>query len=136
MIDPFLRKHIFLFLAVAVLVGLAHILLIAKSLPPIYAETQTWTMYVLFVPLTITGLVGIYRNYTKDQTSVVKSFMFYTVVKIIALFVFLAPWIVEKTPSTKPFIIQFFILFFVFLVLEIRFLVQMLNNQGQKTEKN
>lgn len=134
--SPFLRNQLLFLTLFIALIATAHFLIIFNILPDLYQLTQPWFIYIFLFPLTVIGFVMINQRYLKDETSVVKSYMFYTTVKMVATLVFLSQWIFPKNQLTRPFLYQFFILFFVFLFLEIRVLVQMLNNSTSKIEKN
>lgn len=134
--SPFLRNQLLFLTLFIALIAAAHLLLVFRTLPDLYQLTQPWFIYIFLFPVTVIGFVMINQRYLKDETSVVKSYMFYTTVKMIATLIFLSQWIFPKNDLTRPFLYQFFILFFVFLFLEIRVLVQMLNNSTSKMEKN
>lgn len=132
----FVRKQVAYLIMFMGLIAVAHSLLLIKSLPAIYYNAQPWLIYSLLIPLTFVGVLYIHWKYQKNQTSVVNSFMIFTTIKMVTCFLFLCPWLFNKTEYTKPFIFQFFIIFFIFLFLEIRVLVQMLSNSSSKIEKN
>lgn len=134
--DPFLRKQL-MFLSLFIgLVGAVHAMLLHNVLPELYLSTQAWTIYAFLFPTTVIAFVLIYNRYLKDETSVVKTYMLYTTLKMIVTLIYIGPWLFPKNDLTRPFLNQFFILFFIFLFLEIRILIQMLNNSSSKIEKN
>lgn len=134
--SSFLRNQLLFLTLFVALIATAHFLFVFKTLPDLYQHTQPWFIYIFLYPVTVIGFLMINKRYLKDETSVVKSYMFYTTVKMVATLIFLSQWIFPKNELTRPFLYQFFILFFVFLFLEIRILVQMLNNSTSKMEKN
>lgn len=134
--NPFLRKQLIFITLFIGLIAFTHVLLIFKILPDYYKLTQAWSIYAFLFPVTVVAFILIYNRYRKDETSVVKSYMLYTTFKMVVTLVFIGQWIFPKNELTRPFLNQFFILFFIFLFLEIRILIQMLNNSGPKMEKN
>lgn len=53
-----------------------------------------------------------------DDTLIGKTFLAFSTFKIIGGFLFLLPWILHKDESSYPFIIQFFIVYFLYLTTE------------------
>jgi len=134
--NPFLRKQLLSFTLFTVLIACAHVLLVHKVLPEIYQLTKPWMIYAFLFPVTLIGFMLIYQRYRKDETSVVKTYMLFVSVKMLMTLIFLSQWLFPKNDLTYPFLHQFFVVFFIFLFLEIRILIQMLNNSTYKNEKN
>lgn len=134
--NSFLRSQLLSFTLFIAFIAFAHLLLVFKVLPEIYQLTKPWTIYAFLFPVTLIGFILIYQRYLKDETSVVKSYMLFTSVKMVITLIFLSQWLFPKNEITYPFLHQFFVIFFIFLFLEIRILIQMLNNSTSKIEKN
>ncbi|MEX1000827.1 MAG: hypothetical protein WDZ35_01790 [Crocinitomicaceae bacterium] len=103
-----------------------------------YKLTYWWLNYVFLVPVTVIGLYFVPLKYRKTHrpTSIGKGFVVYTAVKMILSILFLLPWLLNKDPSSKPMVIQFFSIFFPFLLVETILLVRLLNVElGEKNEK-
>lgn len=131
----FLTKQILRLLAFFIIIAITHYLLLLNKLPTIYLASQPWKIYLFIVPLTGLGLFYIVKRYQKDKTSMVNTFMLYTIMKMVTSLFFLFPWIYYKDASSKPMIIQFFAIFFPILLLETIFLVRLLSNYGGQDEK-
>lgn len=132
----FFRKEIIKLAVFILIIAVLHVLLLKNTLDEIYLASAPWKIYLFIVPLTFLGLFYIISKYKKDDTSMVKTFMGYSVAKIMASILFLFPWIIDKDVSSRPIIIQFFAIFFLILLMETRFLVLILNNSGNKIEKS
>lgn len=102
----------------------------------IYKKSGFWRIYVFLIPVTFLGIFYIYKSFKKDHTSVIKSFMILTIVKMIGSLAFLAPWLLYKDEFSRPFAIQFFMIFFPILLLETLILVKMINIPTPDSKKN
>lgn len=56
------------------------------------------------------------------------------IAKMLGAIFFLSPWIFEKDQFTRPFIYQFFTVFFLFLIAEVTFIVKLLQDSDEKIE--
>ncbi|MBD3638292.1 MAG: hypothetical protein HUJ25_13145 [Crocinitomicaceae bacterium] len=94
--------------------------------------------YVFLVPVSALGMAYIAKRYSKSKkiTSIGKNYILYTVVKMILSILFLLPWLLNKDESSKPMVIQFFIIFFPFLLVETILLVRLLNTPLDEKMKN
>lgn len=131
----FLRNQILRFVVFFIIIAATHYLLLANKLPSIYAEAQPWKIYIFLIPITALGLLYIVKRYQKDNQSMVNTFMFYTIVKMVASLIFLFPWFIYKDATSRPMIMQFFAVFFPVLLLETLFLVRLLSNYRVEDEK-
>ncbi len=134
--NNFFRNQLIRFSILVIIVAIGHFLLIRNVLPEIYGQSQPWRIYLLLAPITMLGLWFVYAQFEKDETSVVKSFMLMTVVKMIGSMIFLSPWLILQDEFTRPIVYQFFALYFPILFAEVAFLVKMLGLPTSKTEKN
>lgn len=130
----FLKQIIRSFLLIGLIAGI-HYFLLKNGLPSIYQKTSPWLIYLSLVPLLFLGLLYIYAKYLKDNTSVVKTFMMYTIIKMLSSLVFLSNWIMNKNELTLPFVYQYFVIFFLILFVEVIFLLKMLKLEPSKSEK-
>ena len=126
----------FRFLSSVLIIGVLHFVLLKNVLPEIYTLAQPWKIYAFLVPVEVLGLFWIYFKYIKDNTSASKNFMIFLILKLTGSLIFLMPYLFEKNEYTRPFVFQFFAVFFPLLVAEILFLVKMLNSEPEKIEKN
>lgn len=127
----FLRYCVFI-----LLIATTHAVLLFKVLPEIYWLAQPWTIYLLLVPIELFGLWVIYKRYQTNNQSAMKNFLAFMVIKMILCLAFLAPSLLYKTNLTRPYIFQFFAVFFPLLFSELVFLVKILNFEPSKIEKN
>lgn len=110
---PNIRNFLSLFL---VLLGM-HVALFS-SLPKIY---QQYPIIYAHIGLFLAALLlDFLLNRVKkiDDTLIGKTFLAFSTFKIIGGFLFLLPWILNKDDSSYPFIIQFFIIYFLYLTAE------------------
>ncbi|NOQ73049.1 MAG: hypothetical protein GQ574_13655 [Crocinitomix sp.] len=131
----FLRNQVLRLSVFIIIIAAIHYLLLSSKLPPSYAEAQPWKIYVIMIPLTALGLLFIIKRYQKNNQSMVNSYMFYNVVKMLAALFFLFPWLIYKDVSSRPMIIQFFAVFFPILLFETIFLVKILSNYREADKK-
>ena len=131
----FFKNQIFRVIVSFVLIAVAHFLLLEFKLPEIYSQAQPWKIYLFIVPITFLGMLYIVKRFQKDNKSMVNTFMFYTVVKMLGSIIFLFPWFFHKDLTSKPMIIQFFAVFFPILIMETIFLVRLLSNSDEQLEK-
>lgn len=136
MIKSFLRVELIRLILFMAAIATLHYFLWDSVLPDNYRLPQVWLIYLFLIPITLFVILYIYFHFKKDHTSVVKSFMFATIIKMLGAIGFLLPWILYKDLTTRPMIVQFFVVFFPFLMAEIRFLVKMLGVLPEKIEKN
>lgn len=110
---PNFRNFISLFL---VLIGM-HLALFS-SLPELYQQYEIIYAHVglFFAALLLDFLLNRVKKI--DDTLIGKTFLAFSTFKIIGGFLFLLPWILNKDESSYPFIIQFFIVYFLYLTAE------------------
>jgi uncharacterized membrane protein len=132
----FLRNELLKVLAFSALLAGIHYFFLWKTLPPKFAEASPWRIYAFLVPLTLLGVVFIVKRFQNDHTSVINTFMLYTVVKMIGSLMFLGIIMFYLKEPGKPIVYQFMALFFPFLFMETRLFVRMLTYSPSKIEKN
>ena len=136
--DPRIRKTVIPFLIVSVILFVANAILIMTDLfEKVVIKDWFWN-YVFLVPVSLVGLAFIAGKYYQSQkiTSIGKNYILYTVVKMVLAVVFLLPWLLHKDDSSKPMVIQFFAIFFPFLLVETILLVRLLNTPLDEKIKN
>ena len=134
MTSNFFLKQILRTLAFIGVIAGIHYFLLQNTLPPIYLKTSPWLIYLSILPVLVIGLYYIHSKHLKDNTSVVKTFMLYTTLKMLSSLAFLSDWMINKTELTLPFVYQYFAIFFIILFAEIVFLVKMLKLEPPKSE--
>jgi len=117
-----------------ILFAAIHALLLVKVLPEIYLKAQPWLIYFFLVPVEVIGVWLIAKRFHAKKTSVMNNFMLLMMVKMLGAILFLYPWIFDKDEFTRPFIYQFFIVFFLFLIAEVTFIVKLLAQSDEKNE--
>ncbi|MGB1102351.1 MAG: hypothetical protein ACPG21_01860 [Crocinitomicaceae bacterium] len=125
----YIRFALFVLLVLAL-----HLVLLWKSLPEIYLESKPWLIYLFLIPIEILGLILITSRHKKKSTSVMNNFILLMIAKMLGAIFFLSPWIFEKDQFTRPFIYQFFTVFFLFLIAEVTFIVKLLQDSDEKIE--
>ena len=53
-----------------------------------------------------------------DETQIAKAFLAFSTFKMIGSLLFLLPWILNKDPYQLPFIVEFFAIYFIYLMAE------------------
>lgn len=132
----FLRNELLKVLLFAIILAALHFVLLLKLLPAEYSEARPWRIHAFLLPVTIAGVVFIVTRFKKEHTSVINTFMLFTVLKMIAALIFLGIIMFYLKEPGKPIVYQFFALFFPFLFMETRLFVRMLSYSPTKIEKN
>lgn len=139
--EPLLKKTLIPFSIAGILLCSIHgALVYSNAFPKFNLEDWFWN-YIFLIPITLLGLYYIVFRFKKSQkiTSIGKNYILFTVVKMILALVFLLPWLLNKDETSKPMIIQFFSIFFPFLLVETILLVRLLNvplDEKLKNEEN
>jgi len=126
MTNKFFRNQLFRMFVPVILIAILHFFLLKNVLPDIYTQSQPWKIYLLLIPLEILGLAFIFLKYQKDNTTALRSFLLFMVVKMLVSIAFLAPWALSGDKLARPIVYQFFIIFFIILFSELVFLIKML----------
>lgn len=132
----FLRNELLKVVAFAIFVAAIHYLLLWRVLPEKFAAANPWRIYAFLLPITLLGVLFIVKRFQKEHTSVVNTFMLFTVVKMIGALIFLAVIMFYLKEPARPIVYQFFAIFFPFLFMETRLFVRMLSFSPDKIEKN
>ena len=110
---PNLKNFLSAFLVIA---GI-HIAIL-PNLPEDYRQYEIFYGHLMLFAAAV--ILDFILNRVKDidVTLIVKTFLAFSTFKIIFGFIFLLPWILNKSDETVPFIIQFFIIYFLYLAIE------------------
>ena len=119
-----------------VITGGIHFLLLNFVFPLIYKNFQVLYIYVFLLILSITGISLLFLVKKNDQTLMGKGYLAYSVIKIMCSVVFLYPWISQHNDFTRPFIYQFFGVFFPSLIIETLIILKLVNLNLTKNQKN
>jgi hypothetical protein len=118
-----------LYLLVIFLIFLAgiHIMLLEYVLPEIYTQFQVIFIYVFLGTFSLLGIGAIFLIHNNDDTLIGKGFLVFTVFKILGSFLFLFPWLADQDEFTRPFVYQFFAIFFPTLLFETLIILKVIN---------
>lgn len=138
MIDSLVKKTTGVFLLAALVILLINVALIFSGIFAKYDLKDWFWSYVFLVPVSIFGLWFIALRYIKSKkiTSIGKNYLLYTAAKMMLSILFLLPWLLNKDEATKPMVIQFFAVFFPFLLVETILLIRLLNSPLDEKNKN
>ena len=97
------------------------------STTPFYFET--WKIY-LFQFISVATIVYFLQHRSKIKPDkVLNTFVILSLLKMGAVIVFLLPLFFDKSESNKPTIFSFFIPYFIYLIIEARFALKILNDE-------
>jgi len=119
-----------------IFIGGIHILLLEYILPDIYKQHQLIYIYVFLFSLSIIGISLLFLVSKNDETLIGKGYLAYSVIKILSSAVFLYPWIANQDDLTRPFIFQFFGIFFPSLIIETLIVLKLVNLKDEQNQKN
>lgn len=121
-----MKGNVFLKLIIFSLVLFALHFFAAKYLLPNYFIDGIYKMH-LFLGLVTLTIVFLIKKITQiDQTNFAKGFMVSVVLKMLGAIVFLWPVISSKSPTKKMFVVHFFIIFFIYLITEVKLLISVI----------
>lgn len=127
-----IRRALIIILLVSIISGIAHYLFIKYGLPEQFKSNSYWLIYLFIVPTTIVGYVFVANKVMKDPHSGGKNAMGFSIAKMIASLLFLSPWLIYKTEMSKPFALQFMLLYFIFLTTETVLFIKLINSSNKK----
>jgi len=138
MIDSILKRFISIFLIVAFLLFLAHLVVTLFVLEDVQKISMWWLSYVYLIPITILGLYMVIGKYGKTGkvSSIGKTYLLYTGIKMVGAIALLSPWLLFKDDTSKPMVIHFFAAFLPFLFVETMLIVRLLNTSMEENKNN
>jgi hypothetical protein len=119
-----------------VFIGGLHLLILEYILPETYKQLQLIYIYIFLLVLSIIGVSLLFLVSKNDETLIGKGYLAYSVIKILSSAIFLYPWIANQDDLTKPFIFQFFGIFFPSLIVETLIVLKLVNLKGDQNQKN
>jgi hypothetical protein len=131
-----LKSALISILVFLMIVGGIHIMLIDYVLPENYKQLQVAFIYVFLGTLSILGISAIFLVHKNDDSLIGKGFLAYTVFKILGSLAFLAPWLLNQDELTRPFVYQFFAIFFPSLLVETMLILKLVNLVEKEKIKN
>ena len=88
-----------------------------------------WSVYVFHVGIVLVIFSIINYRYSIGKTDVFNSFMVLTFLKMVLAIVFLLPVILSSFENKVPDVLNFFILYFIYLALEVWTVTQLLKQK-------
>jgi uncharacterized membrane protein YadS len=106
-----------------------HNFIILPYLSAYYFYFETWKIYI-FHFVSVTALIYFLKHRsTLKPDKVFNTFVILSILKMIAAVVFLLPLFFNKDIDSKASVFSFFIPYFIFLLLETRFALKILNSK-------
>jgi len=130
-----LHQLILLELLVILLLAGLHLFLLFTVLPAIYFSFNIVYIYLFFTCFSLLGIYGIFLVQKNDETLIGKGFLALIVIKLFASITFLLPFLLDQDATTRPFIYQFFAVFFPVLIVETAIILQMVKHAELKKLK-
>ncbi|MFK8043927.1 MAG: hypothetical protein AB8B72_00425 [Crocinitomicaceae bacterium] len=130
-----LHKLILLELMIIIMLAAIHLFLLSTLLPDIYFTFNVIYIYLFFTCFSLLGIYGIFLIQKNDETLIGKGFLALIVIKLFASITFLLPFLLDQDESTRPFIYQFFAVFFPVLIIETFIILQMVKHAELKKLK-
>ncbi len=91
---------------------------------------ETWKIYA-FQFITVSALIYFLQHRSKIKPDkVFNTFVILSLLKMVAVLIFLLPLFFNKSVNPKPTVFAFFIAYFVFLILETRVALMILNEKN------
>ncbi len=112
-----------------------HFMLLEYVLPPIYTQFKVVYIYLFLLSLSILGTIAIFAIAKNDDSLIGKGFLAFTMIKIFGSLAFLLPFLMDQDDSTRPFVYQFFGVFFPSLLVETLVILKMTNHIDQESVK-
>jgi hypothetical protein len=122
-----LKNSLSLLIIFLIFLGGVHIMLLEYILPEIYTQTALLYIYIFLGLFSFIGISAIFLIHKNDDSLIGKGFLVLTVFKILGSFVFLYPWLADQDEFTKPFVFQFFAVFFPILLFETLIILKVIN---------
>lgn len=112
-----------------------HFILLEYVLPAIYTQFKVIYIYLFLLSLSVLGTIAIFAIAKNDDTLIGKGFLAFTMIKIFGSLAFLLPFLMDQDDTTRPFVYQFFGVFFPSLLVETLVILKMTNHIDQESVK-
>ena len=129
-----LKNSLSLLVIFLIFIGGIHIMLLEYILPKVYTQPQVLYIYIFLGLFSFIGISAIFLIHKNDDTLIGKGFLVLTVFKILSSFVFLYPWLENQDEFTKPFVFQFFAIFFPILLFETLIILKVIMQSKRKKQ--
>lgn len=127
-----LKNTLLTILVFFIFIGGLHMMLLEYVLPESYKRIDILYIYIFLLCLSEIGVLLLFLVSKNDETLIGKGFLTYTVIKILGSLVFLLPGLLNQDDFTKPFIYQFFGIFFPSLIIETLVILRLVNANTSK----
>ena len=111
-------------------------MVIEYILPETFKQFQVLFIYLFLGGLSLAGISSIFLIHKNDDSMIGKGFLAFTVIKILGSFMFLLPWLMDQDGSTRPFVYQFFAVFFPTLLVETMVILRVITAIEDEKTKN
>ena len=112
-----------------IILSLLHEYLIRNFFSSTNFYFETWEIY-LFQFITVAALIYFLQHRSKIKPNkVLNTFVILSLLKMVAVIVFLLPLFFDKSADSKPAVFSFFLPYFIFLILESYYALKILNNK-------
>ncbi len=119
-----------------VVLGGIHYLALLFILPPSYMSYKIIYIYIFLIFLSLAGTLSIFLIHKNDDSLIGKGFLAFTIIKIMGSFVFLLPYLMDQDDFTRPFVYQFFGVFFPSLFVETYVILRLLKVVDKQNAKD
>lgn len=131
-----LKNSLSLLIIFLIFLGGIHIMLLEYVLPETYSQIKVLYIYLFLGIFSVFGISAIFLIHNNDDTLIGKGFLVFTVFKILGSFLFLFPWLSDQDDFTRPFVYQFFAIFFPTLLFETLVILKVINAIEAEKEIN
>lgn len=122
--------------ATLVFLGGIHIMLLESVLPKNYAHFSLVYCYIFLLAMSVFGIWGIFMVQKLNKEQMPMALLAYTVIKFLASILFLLPYLLNQTDFTRPYVYQFFGIFFPVLLVESMVFMKIVNPKKQENDKS
>lgn len=126
-------KHIFLVSGFGILVFLIHFFL-RKTIPILQIRPIMYDVHIFMFFLTAGGIIASLYLLKKRSSFVGFAFVGVSVVKMLLSIFFLYPIINGELENPKVYVVQFVLIYFIYLAYEVIYIVKLLNDNNSLDE--
>lgn len=127
-----IKNPVLTLLATFVFLGGIHIMLLDSVLPEQFASFRILYIYIFLFTVSVVGIWGIFIVQKLNKEQMPMALLAYTVIKFLASLVFLLPELLDQTDLTRPYIYQFFAIFFPVLLVESLVFMRIVNDSNKE----
>lgn len=116
-------------------IGGVHAMLLEYFLPADYLDISLIYSYVFLGILSLLGIWAVLMVQKTHVEMMPQAILAYTVIKFLGSLVFLLPSLLNQTDFTRPFVYQFFGVFFPLLLVESIVFMKIVNKPNEKNKE-